>query len=297
MSLLQSKSFPPSLLCFSLVTFPYEESARVSYRWQIHRHASGSGLGLGLGPRPLQEEYDFDEITPLLSSCKRLQSREPSEEGILLDCCLSSICEDLCRRVFALWMCVLRVMGLCQRWCQRGPCIADHGLWCFSRATRLGILRSPSIFVPGSTLVMWPFLVSFFSNWRTRLLGRSLFAASIPGQTWKMWSRHSKAPLAVFAKNFDVIFQSIKQKLILIGLGLCHHCRDSIDWHPFSELQYSESSTLQTTAWKKATSVTLGRRSHCRTADLTLVSRPLRDFNEILLQGNARDLVLDGTWV
>ena len=51
----------------------------------------------------------------LLSSCKRMQSRKPSEEGIHLDCCLSSIYECLCRHIYTLWMSSLRPMGLCQR--------------------------------------------------------------------------------------------------------------------------------------------------------------------------------------
>ena len=52
-----------------------------------------------------------------LSSCKRMQSHKTEEEEeIHLDCCLSSIHESLCRHIFALWMCALRLMGLCQRW-------------------------------------------------------------------------------------------------------------------------------------------------------------------------------------
>ena len=47
----------------------------------------------------------------LLSSCKRMQSHKPEEEGIHLDCCLSSIFERLCRHIFALWMCALRLMS------------------------------------------------------------------------------------------------------------------------------------------------------------------------------------------
>ena len=52
----------------------------------------------------------------LLSSCKRMKSHKPSEEGVhLVHSCLSSIFERLCRHIFALRMCALRLMGLCQR--------------------------------------------------------------------------------------------------------------------------------------------------------------------------------------
>ena len=72
----------------------------------------------------------------LLSSCKRMQSHKPEEEGIHLDCCLSSIFESLCRHIFALWMCALRLMGLCQRrwwhrrlWADPSPMLLGLEFW------------------------------------------------------------------------------------------------------------------------------------------------------------------------
>ena len=76
----------------------------------------------------------------LLSSCKRMKSRKPSEEGIHLDCCLSSIFERLCRHIFALWMCALRLMELCQRrwwhrrlWTDPSPMPWGLEFWSFHR--------------------------------------------------------------------------------------------------------------------------------------------------------------------
>ena len=170
MSSLQSNSFPPSLLCFSLVTFPQEVGSRESYRGQIHQRASGSGLGLGLGSRPRQEDYDLDEITPLQLQTKAVTWAfgRGNSPGLLLVFHLWRFC----RRIFALWMCALRVMGLCQRRCWHSKLWTDASKmpWCFSRAKRFGILRFPSILIPGSTLVMQTFLVSFSSNWRNLML-------------------------------------------------------------------------------------------------------------------------------
>ena len=74
---------------------------------------------------------------------------------------------------------------------------------------------------------------------------------------------------------------------ILIGLELCIHYRHSIDSndrHPFSELQYSESSSLDSRSEESNRRV-FGKVAS-RTADLILLSEALRDFNEMLLKVN-----------
>ena len=70
MSSLQSNSFPPSLLRFSLVMFPHAVSARESYRWQIHQHASGEAEAAPRGVR-----FRWDRSSPVANDCSHINLR------------------------------------------------------------------------------------------------------------------------------------------------------------------------------------------------------------------------------
>ena len=126
----------------------------------------------------------------LLSSCKRMQSHKPSEEGIHPDCCLSSIHECLCHHIFTLWMYALRLMGLCQRrwsrrlWTDPSPMLVWNSEVLINSYSRLN-------FGAIAFLGLASFLISGQGCYAALLLLRIL---PTPGQTWMIWSRHSKAP-------------------------------------------------------------------------------------------------------
>ena len=245
----------------------------------------------------------------LLSSCKRMQSHKPSEEGIHLDPCLSSIFECLYRHTFALWMCALRLMGLCQRrwwhrrlWTDPSPMLRGLEFWGFHHYLfsvqlwwcKISWSASPtggqgcnaSLFSlrpyldkpgrcgpgikrpgPGITISVYLWMIpgdpEKFGRTATLTLMHCMY--SLGGILERPSTITNSCPLGkrpshinslrflvsvvswlrvfpnfLYSQRIAVIFQSIKQKLILIGLGLCHHCRHSIysnNRHPFSELQ------------------------------------------------------------
>ena len=125
MSSLQTKSFPSSLLRFSLVMFPHVPERTVKLLtnsstcfWRSRCRAKRGTISM----------------RSLLSSCKRMQSHKPSEEGIHLNSCLSST-------------------SLSSYFCTLDVCTSSNGAvsetmvtsqtmdWSFSHATGSGILR------------------------------------------------------------------------------------------------------------------------------------------------------------
>ena len=146
-------------------------------------------------------------------------------------------------------------MSLSSYFCTLDVCFSSNGAmsetmvtsqtmdWSFSYATRSGILSS--VVIIGSTLVM-SFLVSFFSNRRTRLLCHSHLAASIPVQTLEAsWNDHplSNHYFLSLWKRTEVPNVKI-DRIIKLSIVSCFSCFMAAGPFDFPNILYSQRIAL-----------------------------------------------------